>query len=225
MAISKEKEQEYRDWAESDKQRAVDEDYGGDEEKYYASIRYGRREVVLWDEIKAYAQVLPLHEELAQKFIIAHLGYLPRPCIYLRHEVYIRAIIEDYNNAKITQDQFHAALVENIKHIRNADMEQEGWANDIIVTDKSLAYYDTHLVQFKEQAKNRITRFLGYEPPLIDSLHAELVIRDLFAQDWFHDNMPILETDYKMLHVISYRYIFRHHGKDAADASALPRFE
>jgi hypothetical protein len=199
-------------------QKLIDELYDGDAASYQTAIEAGNRETISWESLQNAATILPHLETEAQNLIEQRLGYLPAQRIILPHEPFIRALINSHQKGQLSVDDFSEQIEEHIKLIRNEDMEQH------LCTDYDPAAYKNYTNTFTpygQQAKNRITNFLGYEPKLEHSLAAEIWLGKMFAMDNFKLPDHITAIDFKVLTLIRYREILLQEGKKMADASPL----
>jgi hypothetical protein len=199
-------------------QKLIDELYDGDAVSYQAAIEAGNRETISWKSLQNAATILTHLETEAQNLIEQRLGYLPAQRIILPHEPFIRALINSYQQGQLSSEDFSMQMEEHIKLIRNADMEQH------LCTDYDPAAYKNYtstFIPYGQQAKDRITGFLGYEPKLEHSLAAEMWLRKMFAMDNFKLPEHITAIDFKVLTLIRYREILLEEGQKMADASPL----
>lgn len=205
------------DW----RQQTIQNIFGGDEKKfekaYDEAAREAISEAVSWNDLQLNATVLTDLEETTQNFIENRLGYMAHRAVRLRFEPYLRALIQNYRQGVLSADEFSDQADEHIKLIRNQDMEHYS------SLDHSEHYKDMYERLFNLyglQAKERLTRFLGYEPELKHSLMAELWLWDIMSQD-IRLGEKITAIDYKAITIIRYREILFSEGKVAADDSPL----
>jgi hypothetical protein len=178
--------------------------------------KWGRRHTMSWDDLSDNVKVFPQHAEQADAEILRHLGYMPPKVSSLRHEPFIRALVEDQQQGKLTQKAFDDAVAVHMRHIRNDDMQRGGWANPY--TEADYHRYDTHLVQFKERARARLLEGLSFEPPLDYSLDAELILREQFLFDWFSEAHYVhTPYDCKACTIMFYRKALAEAGRDVAN--------
>lgn len=200
------------------RQEFIDKYCGGDTSNYDTAIAQGRREVIAWDQLETYTNVYPELEPEAHDLIKKHLGYLPEPAAYIPHETFIRALIHQYKKRQLSELGFHEDVVFHIKHIRNDDMNQGGWIDNLgEYTAKDKERYSSYFSQYTDKARARLQWLLGYEPDIKDSLYSELLLRELCSVDWYHDGMPPTATDYKAMTILLYREAIKEHGKAFAD--------
>jgi hypothetical protein len=182
--------------------------------------KWGRRYTISWDDLNDNVSVLPQHAEQAENEIFRHLGYTPPKIISLRHEPFIRALIEDKLQGRLTPEAFRDAVAVQVRHIRNDDMQRGGWAS--VYTEADYQRYDTHLPQFKERARARLLKGLGFEPPLEYSLDAELILREQFLFDWFSEEHNIYTAyDCRALTILFYRKALAESGREVANSIDL----
>ncbi len=182
------------------------------------AIAEGRRELVTWDQVMTCATVLPELQNEAQAKIRDYLGYLPNPSAYMNHEVFIRALIDQYRKHEISKEKFDEEMNVHIRHIRNDDILQGGYIDNMgeyTLTD--MERYRTHFVQYSEKAKDRLKHFTGYVPALQYSLYAQLMIRELCAMDGYVEEMIPTAVDYKAINLIQYLEVLHKYGKEQAD--------
>lgn len=188
-------------------------------EKYEPdSIEQGRRELITWDQIVTCANVLPELETAAHEEIRRHMGYLPEPSAYMNHEVFIRTLIDQHRKRQISDETFFYEVESHAKQIRNADVVQGGYIDNVgPYTELDMQRYNTHYIQYAEKARQRLKFLLKADYELIYTLYAELLIRQLCAQDWYMDGMPPTAPDFKAITIIHYRKATIVAGKDFAD--------
>lgn len=178
--------------------------------------KWGRRHRLSWDELSDNVSVFSPHAAQADAEIKRHLGYEPPKVASLRHEPFIRALVEDQQQGRLTQKEFDDAVAVHVRHIRNDDMQRGGWA--AAYTEADYQRYATHLVQFKERARDRLLDGLGFEPPLEHSLDAELILRDQFLFDWFCEQTCIhTPFDCKAYTILFYRKALAESGREVAN--------
>lgn len=178
--------------------------------------QWGRRHTLSWDELSDNASVFSQHADQAETEIRKHLGYAPPKITSLRHEPFIRALIQEQQQGSLTEQEFNDAVAMHVRHIRNDDMQRGGWAKPY--TEADYHRYDNHLVQFKERARARLLQGLGFEPPLDYTLDAELILRDQFLFDWFCEETCIHTAfDCKAYTILFYRKALAESGRDTAD--------
>ena len=204
-------------------QEFIDQYCDGDPANYDpASIAEGRREVIKWDQIVTCSKMFPELEQAAYDQIRRHLGYLPDPSAYMNHEVFIRVLIDQFNRQQITEESFNSQVIEHVKHIRNDNVNQGGYIDNLgDYTSRDLDRYRNHFPQYKEKAKARLKQLMGYESEVKYSLYAELMIRELCAMDWYVNDMIPGAIDYRAITVIHYRKALMELGKEFADALPL----
>ena len=184
-------------------------------------IARGRRERLKWSDIEIHASCFPEHEERAHCLILDCLGYIPATGILIPHEVFIRSLVDRLRRSDISDEQFGEELELHCKQIRNDDMKKGGWVDKLIYTEHDYHCYETENIDFRSQARERLGRFLGYEPALEHCLDAELYLRETFTMDWFHSELEFTSPDYKAATIIKYRESLLLKGQEAADNSDL----
>lgn len=182
--------------------------------------KWGRRHTLSWDDLSDNVKVFPQHADQAEAEIFRHLGYEPIKLISLRHEPFIRALVEEQQQGRLAQKEFNDAVAVHVRHIRNDDMQRGGWATPY--TEADYHRYDTHLVQFKERARARLLQGLGFEPPLEYSLDAELMLREQYLFDWFSEEHDIHTVfDCKAYTILFYRKALAESGREVANSIDL----
>ena len=197
----------------------LDPNFDADNYEWSAeAIEEGRRELITWDQIMTCARILPELEHAGHDEIRKHLGYLPNPSAYMQHEVFIRALIDQFRKKQLSETEFNEQVAVHVKLIRNDDVLQGGYVDYLEGnTPLDMERYDRHFRPYKEKARNRLKFLLGNEPDLRYSLYAELMLRELCAMDWYIDDMAPVAIDYKAITVMQYRKAMCEHGKAFAD--------
>ena len=95
-----------------------------------------------------------------------------------------------------------------------------GWVQNLSITEKYLYHYENYLYQFKEKSFQRLCNVLAYEPDLISSIHAQVLLRELFVSDQYYEGCPFNEYDCKAATITEYRKVYIESGKEAADDMA-----
>lgn len=179
-------------------------------------LDWGRRYTLSWEDLNDNASLFAQHADQADKEIQKYLGYAAPEVTSLRHQPFIRALIEDRQQGRLTEQAFNDAVAVHVRHIRNDDMQHGGW--DVPYTEADYLRYDTHLVQFKERARARLLQGLSFEPPLEHSLDAELILRDQFLFDWFCEETCIHTAfDCKAYTILFYRKALAEAGREVAN--------
>lgn len=88
--------------------------------------KWGRRHTLSWDDLNDNVKVFPQHADQAEAEIFRHLGYTPPKIISLRHEPFIRTLIEEQQQGRLAQKEFNDAVAVHARHIRNDDMQRGG---------------------------------------------------------------------------------------------------
>ena len=165
--------------------------------------------------------MFPQHADEAEKLIEQHLGYVPFPTIYLPHEVFIRSLIDHFKNGQIGAEEYQQQLLEHIRNIRNDDMQKDGWVDAESYTQQDIEHYQSFQRYYQPMAKERLQKFLGYEPSLQHSLYAEVYLRYLIAMDTYSSEWPLTGFDRKAITIVKFREIFTEKGLEAANLSPL----
>ena len=205
-------------WTEEDNQRVIDQTFDGDTALYLADLHESRRKVIHWDSLVASASVLPELEVDAQELIKQLLGYLPQALLTLQVEPFIRALLHNYRSGGLTTDELFDQAEEYIKPIRNADP-----ADNTCLTYERRLYRKYFLIsaELSNKVRDRLTKFLGYEPALEHSLVAELNLYNCLIDDTMHFSETLSRADIQAIAIIKYRETLLAKGIDAADASPL----
>lgn len=204
------------DW----RQQKIDELFGGNvekfEEAYAFAVEEGRRYAIDWQDLAHAAVTLPEYTIKAQDLIERILGYLPHDSIILPYEPFLRALIQSHEQGNLSDEAFSKQAEEHVKLIRNADMKD----NLCLEYDARIyEQYETYLNHYKQAVKDRLIRFLGYEPEPKHSAVAEIWFRELLSRDTFQLSSWFTAADFKVVGLIKYREALLAYGKDIADAS------
>jgi hypothetical protein len=206
------------DWRE----QTIQNVFGGNEKRfekaYQQAVTEAISEAVSWKDLTLNATVLPDLESAAKDLIERRLGYLPHPAVTLTYEPYLRALLQNYHQGTLSSDAFTEQAEEHLKLIRNADMEHYSSPEP---APHFVQSYQKMFGIYGQQVKERLTRFLGYEPRLEHSLMAELWLFDLMARDTLRLPEGLTAVDFKALTIIRYRELLFSQGKATADASPL----
>lgn len=182
--------------------------------KYY-------RTAVRWKDIDLHSKSYPEYEELSLAWIRYLLGYLPEPRAYMPSLAFIQTLVQSTKANKISEQSFLEELFWCVQQIRNKDIKQGGWLLNLTYDNIHYDRYNRHLLIYKQAARERLCKFLGYEPLLEHSLEAEMFLRQTFAEDFFHSKFPLCNADYKAATIVKYREIFLTQGEEEADKSEL----
>ncbi len=190
-------------------------------------IEEGRRFVMHWDDFMSAASTLPQYEDRTRSLIQLRLGYLPpTEMVYLPYEPFLRSIFYAYDNGRLDGDVFLKEADDIICQIRNDDLKKHGFAPNGAFTESDYHFYKTHLPQFRDAARRRLSRILGYEPPIEHSLYAETHLRQLMQEDYYYDDMPPDDkVDHRSHTIYHYCWELIDNGMDAANASLLIRID
>ncbi|SFF09137.1 hypothetical protein [Spirosoma endophyticum] len=203
-------------------QKIISERYSGDAKRFEAdfaeAVTEGNLHAVHWDDLIVDATTLPELKEAGRELIEINLGYLPPDNVMLPYEPYLRALIQAYWQSAIAGDEFLDQLEEHIKLIRNADMKH----NTCLTYDEEI-YQNFHktYAPYGCAVRERLIRFLGYEPQLEHSLIAEMWLRDIMADDTYRFPDEITPDDIRAMTLVKYREILLQDGKEVADLSPL----
>ncbi|RYC66944.1 hypothetical protein [Spirosoma sordidisoli] len=199
-------------------QKVIEEVYGGDVRRFKADFAEMDLHAVHWNDLIVDATTLPHLKDIGQILIKINLGYLPPADVMLPFEPYLRAMIQSYWNGQIAEDDFYDQVEGHVKLIRNADMKH----NTYLEYDESIyRNYYANFAMYGYAVRERVSRFLGYEPQLKHSLIAELWMRDIMSNDTY--KMPAVATDddARAITLIKYREILLEHGQGVASQSSL----
>lgn len=204
------------------KKKLIDERYGGDagrfETDFAEAVTEGSIGAVHWDDLIIDATTLPHLKETARELILINLGYLPPGDVTLPFEPYLRALIHTYWQHNLTEDEFMDQLEDHIKLIRNADMKH----NTCLIYDETIYLnYSKTFVPYGYAVRSRLSKFLGYEPPLEHSLIAEMWMRDIMADTTYSLPGDVTPDDIRAMTLVRYREVLIVKGKGFADVSPL----
>ncbi len=199
-----------------DKKAAMDF-YKGDEEKYKADHKRTVGVGIMWSDIEAYAAVYPEHRQRALEEIGKRLGYTPHDNIIIPHEVFIRTLIEQFDNGLISETDYERDITTHVKHIRNDDINKFGWADKLRYTWAEIEHYNNFLPQYEAMAHEKITRYFGELPPLDYILPADMLLRKTWNQHPDIITYGFTPIDYKAFTIIAYRKVVINEGIVAAD--------
>ena len=190
-------------------------------------LDHGRRFVMHWDDFMTTASTLPHYEARARSLIKLRLGYLPpTEIVYLPYEPFLRSLFSEYDNGRLEGDVFVKEADDIIKKIRNDDLNKHGFIPGGAFSESDYHYYETHLSLFKSAARQRLSRILGYEPPVAHSLFAETHMRQLMQEDYYYDDLPPGDkVDHRSYTIYHYCWELIANGGEAANAFALIRID
>ncbi|WP_138477129.1 hypothetical protein [Dyadobacter bucti] len=208
------------DWRE----KRIQQVYGGDEKRYEKAFAVGVQEARMnamnWEDLLLGVTAFPEVEVRCEDLIEARLGYVPSAAALAKYAPYLRAIIVSHDQGNISDYDFYQQADDQIKLIRNEDLEH----NTCLEYNEDIYQnYQETFAAYGQEAKERLTRFLGYEPKLEHSLVAQMWLRKVMADDTFQLPSYITACDYKAITLVKYREVLLAEGKDTADMSPLPR--
>ncbi|WP_375447195.1 hypothetical protein [uncultured Fibrella sp.] len=178
----------------------------------------GRVGSVKWNDLLVHATAFPELKETAHGLVKIHLGYLPLESVLMPFEAYLRALVHQYWQGSIEQEDFLDQIEDHIKLIRNEDMKY----NTCLTYDEAIyRNYENTYLPYGYMVRDRLSQFLGYVPQLEHSLIAELWMRDIMAEDTFQLPETIDPVDIRAMTLIKYREVLLRQGKAAADRSPL----
>jgi hypothetical protein len=206
------------DW----EKKCIEEKFGGDEERfkvaYEAAIQDSSKDALSWDDLKLAAITFPELEAEAHDIIERRLGYLPHPTARIEFEPFIRALIQVHRQKQINDEDFEFQIDEQVKLIRNQDLN----LNTCLAYDKEIyENYSENYHHYRNEVKERLTGFLGYEPLLEHSLIAEMWMQNQMADDTFQFPEEITTLDLKAITLIKYREVLLEFGLEEANNSRL----
>lgn len=204
-------------------QKIIDERFGGDAKAFVEAHIHSRKKVLHWNDIVTSEKVFPEYASTVEDIIERLLGYNPPTYLSLPYEAFLRAVVYGYHHGSISQNDMLEQSEEYIKLIRNKDMEDYSY---LYHSREEYQQYFDYLPEYKEVVKNRLTKFLGYEPKLEHSAIAEILTRECFVQDRFILQEDTLsEADIRAITIIKYREVLLEFGKEEADKSPLIALE
>lgn len=192
-----------------------------DPERDAAYFAFGDRPTTHWQDIERHVKCHPEYEELALAWINFILGYVPQQHAYMPYLSFLQTLFETSETGKISDENFSKELIFYVKKVRNEDMKRGGWVLKKTFSKTDLDFYNSHLALYKQGARNRLSKLLGYDPLLEHSLEAEIFLRQIFQEEFFHADMAYCNADYIAATIVKYREIFLRDGEAAADASEM----
>lgn len=205
-------------------EKIIRDAYDGNSQRFDAdyaeAVEIGRMHRVAWDDLLTTATTLPNLETAGRDLIERRLGYLPSDSTIIPFEPFLRALIQNYQQGQLSEEDFYQQTDEHIKLIRNQDMRY----NTCLKYDAEIYqnYHDT-FVPYGYAIRARLTWLLGYEPHLDYSLIAEMWMREVIARDTIQLPEIITPVDWKAMTLIKYREVLLAKGQASADASPLLR--
>lgn len=204
------------------KQKVIDEQYSGDvarfETEFAEAVTEGNLHTIQWNDLIVDATTLPHLKAIGQTLIEINLGYLPPADVMLPFEPYLRALIQSFWNGQILEEDFYDQVEEHVKLIRNADMKH----NICLKYDEAIyRNYHATFAPYGYAVRERLSRFLGYEPELEYSLIAELWMRDIMADETYRMPDEMTPDDIRAMTLIKYREVLLQQGRKAANSSPL----
>ncbi|WP_028524522.1 hypothetical protein [Runella limosa] len=204
------------------REKTIQNVFGGDEKRfeqaYQEAVKEAISEAISWKDLALNATVLPDWESATKDLIERRLGYLPHPAVSLPFEPYLRALLQQYRQGILSSEAFTHEAEAHIQLIRNADMAHYAFTE---AAPHFVQSYQKMVEIFGLKAKERLTRFLGYEPRLEHSLMAELWLYDLMIRDTIRLPAHLTAVDFKALTIVRYREHLLTQGQAAAEASPL----
>ena len=201
--------------------REIEESYGGDKARAEAASIERRKHSVSWLDIEDAATTLPEFEEDGRDLVVRRLGYLPHDSVLLEFEPVLRTLLSQQRAGLLSDVAFTAQADEQIRALRNQDLQRGDWVANTVLDADDYERYEMEMPAYKQRARERVVRFLGYEPDLLYSLEAEIRLRRLMACDEFYLDKTVTVIDAKVLTIILYRELYIEDGPDEADAMPL----
>ena len=203
-------------------QKIIDEQYGGDINKFFAAnstfFEEYNREKCHWNELCQAATIYPELEAEGRQVILDLLGYMPPDSVIFLHEPALRAVIHQERCGLIPFEKYYDLIDETIKLIRNDDLRPHNLPK---YYQQDFASYHRQWNPYGQRAKDRITELLGYEPKLEHSLMAENMLRSFYAASDVLQTKGLTEFDCLAVTVIKFREVLTAEGLQAALASEL----
>ncbi|UPT67664.1 MAG: hypothetical protein M0D57_03050 [Sphingobacteriales bacterium JAD_PAG50586_3] len=179
-----------------------------------------KRESVMWDQIVSNTTIYPEYTAKVRDNIQIIVGYRFPEAILQKYESYARVLFANVRQGLITVDDYYSDLKEHVRLMRNIEMREFGWVRTETYSDKSWQRYETENTAFKHKARQRLCNFLNYEPDPKFSLEAELLMRQLYLLDRFHEG-KITEIDAFGMTVTQFRELYFTQGEKEADKLLL----
>lgn len=198
--------------------KAVDESLDGNSEAYWEAAAYAHSEAVSWNDIDKAVNTLPQYERAVYALIKGLLGYIPESYIRLPHETFLRASLHQHRSGGLSWDGLFGQAEECVKLMRNEEVKNH---SHLTYGDDVRERYTHYLPNCRETVRNRLTKFLGYEPKLEHSMAIEIRLREYLISDRYHFSDEPTARDFQAINVIKYREVLLEKGKRAADASPL----
>lgn len=164
----------------------------------------------------------PEHYEEVNTLTRHYLGYLPAHLVYTQHLPFLSSLVQLRHAGKMRAADFETALYEHMKLLRNDSIKKDEAIRLLPYVPAVLELYDTFLPQFKDQARRRLCWLLGgLDLPIEQTLCAELLLRDVFQMDCFHENKPLNNIDCEAADMAWYVHFFVEVDQEAADGLDL----
>lgn len=173
------------------------------------------RKAITWNDLATAANTFPELEQLTKKIIKDLLGYLPPDYLIIKHEPFLRVLVNQFRGGQLTDDGFFEQAGDCVKLIRNEEMSNKN------IPENIEQLYNDYLPEHSVEARNRLIRFLGDEPKQEHSALAEILLRKALASDNFYLPDRMTNTDFQAITLFKYHEALLEHGKDAANASPL----
>ncbi|GAB3515805.1 hypothetical protein [Emticicia fontis] len=203
---------------DDDEKQWIQDVFNGDLEAYQVHYKHSTSDLIYWEDLELSWKVYPELEVEIKLLIKKRLGYLPHPTVTIPFEPFLRSLYHSFRLGQLNEADFYVQADEHIKLIRNKDMEPNLC---LIYDDIIYENYKKTYIPFIQAARERITRFLGYEPKLENSLIAEMWLSKIIAKDILVLQSYITEIDYKAITLIKYREILLTQGQEVANSSSI----
>jgi hypothetical protein len=195
--------------------------------KYIGDITIGEfefnrdtRNAICWDDLNASNEIYPELTGKALDVIKQCLGYLPISAVYIPYFPFLKTLIHEHQVRNCKSKYFEKEIINQIKLIRNQDMEQDFFDRSLIFYDDYQERYRNFHSELRYVVKDRMTFLLGYEPCTKYSFLSELYLRGEIAGNYFNYE-TINPCDYRAIVVYRFRRKLIDQGKEAAYNSCV----
>lgn len=189
-------------------------------EKLYPE-RFEINQTIYDEHIELAKKVSPDYREQSLRLFKRGLGYLPSPYIYLPHLAFAQSLNENHAIGLVSDETYMVEAYALHQRIRNDDMKKNGWVRYLEIDQAYLDFYNSHLGIYKDAARSRLCSLMEYEPKLLYSVPAEILLRQLFESDEFDSTKSMYPIDYRAITIARYREVFITEGEQKADQSVL----
>jgi hypothetical protein len=203
-------------------QEIINQLYEGDKARFESDFENAAADsakyALSWEDVALGAIALPQLEEAANDLIGRRLGYIPDKSVSLKFEPFLRGLIQSHQLKNMTDEEFEFQVDEHIKLIRNEDVSLNTCEN---YPDSLYECYNKNFPIKGQAVKDRLKKFMGYEPKLEYSIVAEMWMREIMLDDSFLLSENVTPLDIKAITLIRYREVLIELGKERADSSRL----